>query len=200
MRKDINYWGSGFLVRLLDFPAYKDGRWYGPDVQMNRLHALIALKVIEKPFLLTGNELAFLRAVAELSRSEAARQLGVTRRTLINWEEEGDHGIKARPISHLGLRAFFHSQIFKGTEMPSQATRLELKSADGPIELSFGKIEARFGAGFLSFETFPPHRATDAVCGSRQPSLVTIKAARQVSGKSDSIELDRQVKMLVKVA
>jgi DNA-binding XRE family transcriptional regulator len=190
MRKDIDYWGSGFLVRLMDFPAYKDGRWYGPDVQMNRLHALIALKVIEKPFLLSGNELAYLRGVAELSRSEAARQLGVTRRTLINWEEEGDRPIKARPIMHLGLRTFFFAKIFKESAMPSEAMRSVAKLADQPVELTYKDVRSRFGSGFLSIEKRPATRTARAG-GVKQPlPFVRARLARKVSGALDSVPVN----------
>ena len=112
MRKDIEYWGPGFPVKLLGFPAYKDEGWYGPDVPLNKLEFLIARKVIERPRLLTGDELAFLRALADLTRSEAARKLGVTRRTLINWEDRGKRRIGAQPLVHLGLRAAFYRWLF----------------------------------------------------------------------------------------
>jgi DNA-binding XRE family transcriptional regulator len=162
MRKNMEYWGNGFLVRLINFPVYEDQGWFGPDVQMNHLEKIIALRVIEKPFLLTGNELSFLRALADLSRSEAARLLGITRRTLINWEEEGDLPIRARPIMHLGLRAYFYGRIFKDAAMPAEATHLEVKLAEGPIELSFGEVEAKFGTGYLSLESRPRRQGKPA--------------------------------------
>ena len=111
-RKEIEYWGTGFRVVLLNFPYYEDEGTYLPDVPFRSLHKFIAYKIIEKPILLTGSELLFLRATAELNRSEAARKLGITRRTLINWEEQENRLIKAAGVAQLGIKMLFFTWIF----------------------------------------------------------------------------------------
>ena len=111
-RKEIDYWGTGFRVTLLNFPCYEDEGAYLPDVPFRSLHKFIAYKIIENQTLLTGSELLFLRATAELNRSEAARKLGITRRTLINWEEQEDQLIKAASVAQLGIRMLFFTWIF----------------------------------------------------------------------------------------
>ncbi len=112
--KKIDYWGTGFKVVLLNFPCYENEGAYLPDVPLRALHKFVAYKVIDKPTLLTGNEFSFLRASVELNRSEAARKLGITRRTLINWEEQEDRFIKAPGIAQLGIRLLFFRWIFPG--------------------------------------------------------------------------------------
>lgn len=114
IRKEIAYWGTGFKLILLNFPYYEDEGAYLPDVPFRSLHKFIAHKIIEKPTLLTGCEFSFLRANAELNRSEAARKLGITRRTLINWEEQEDTFIKAAGIAQLGIKLLFYRWIFPG--------------------------------------------------------------------------------------
>ncbi|MCZ6552221.1 MAG: hypothetical protein O7A67_00335 [SAR324 cluster bacterium] len=115
-RKELIYHGAGFPVRLVNFPCYEDEDGYAPEYPLMRLQTVIAYHVIQKPNLLTGNEFAFLRAVADLSRSETARRLGKARRTVINWEEKGDSAIGADPLVHLVLRQFFYAWIFPGQD------------------------------------------------------------------------------------
>lgn len=135
---EIEYWGAGFPVRLVDFPAYKEDGVFVPDVAYGRLHRVIALHVVEKPQLLIGAEVGFLRGLAELNRSEAARRLGITRRTLINWEEAGQKPIRAPSISHLGIRAFFAASIFpSGVLDVSRLGGLEHSMSNEPFALTF---------------------------------------------------------------
>lgn len=115
-RKEIEYWGTGFYVKLLNFPAYEDEGSFLPDVSLGLLHKFIGMQVILKPYLLTGSELSFLRSLADLSRSEAARKIGITRRGLINWEEMRDEPFKSQPIAHLGIRVFFSPWISPNSE------------------------------------------------------------------------------------
>lgn len=115
-RKEIDYWGTGFCVKLLNFPVYEDEGSFLPDVSLGMLHKFIGMQVISKPYLLTGNEFSFLRSLADLSRSEAARKIGITRRALINWEEMRDEPFKTRAIAHLGIRVFFSPWVSPNSE------------------------------------------------------------------------------------
>jgi DNA-binding XRE family transcriptional regulator len=144
MKRDIEYWGTGFSVRLIGFPVYEDDGWYGPDVPMTKLEFLIARKIIERPNLLAGDELAFLRALADLTRSEAARKLGVTRRTLINWEERGKKPIGAPPLVHLALRVRFFEWLFPGRDLPVGALGLTGVKAKEPIMIRFREGDLRW--------------------------------------------------------
>ena len=112
-KKEIEYWGTGFKVKLSNFPSYQDDGHHLPDVPLGLLHKLIALKTILKPHLLSGYEMVFLRSLSDMSRSKTAREFGITRRTLINWEENGDQSPKTLPIIHLAIRLMFYSWIFK---------------------------------------------------------------------------------------
>jgi DNA-binding XRE family transcriptional regulator len=144
MKKDIEYTGTGFSVRLVGFPVYEDDAWYGPDVPMYKLYRVIAARLIERPNLLTGAELAFLRALADLTRSEAARKLGVTRRTLINWEDRGKKPIGAPPLVHLALRARFFEWLFPGQDLPARALGLVAQKAKEPIAIRFTEENLRW--------------------------------------------------------
>ena len=135
--RDIDYWGTGFKVRLLNVPCYKDEGEFFPDIPLIDLQYLVARKVILNQYLITGNEVSLLRAVADLTRSEAARKLGKTRRTLINWEEQGDKPISADPLIHLSLRLLFYSWIFPGAALPKQILHLNRTDVKSPINLDF---------------------------------------------------------------
>lgn len=142
-RKEIDYWGAGFLVKLRNFPVYVDEGEHLPDVPLGRLHRAIAYEVIKKPHLLTGNELAFLRSQSDLTRSEMARRVGVTRRTLINWEETLDGPIKTPPIAQLGIRCVCASWIFPAdNSFLKEIVDLTRSSAPSFISLSYSKILA----------------------------------------------------------
>jgi transcriptional regulator with XRE-family HTH domain len=157
MKKDIDYWGCGFPVRLLGFPVYEDEGWYGPDVPLGTLERLVARRVITKAQLLTGGELYHLRALADLSRSEAARKLGVTRRTLINWEERQDDPIGAPPLVHLGLRARFFGWLFPGEALPADALELVTELAPEPISIRYADV-----AAYLKWPPRAPSRGAHA--------------------------------------
>jgi transcriptional regulator with XRE-family HTH domain len=142
--KKIEYWAEGFPVILIDFPAYEDEGEFFPDVPLTSLGRAIASKVIAKPNLLTGDELAFLRAIAHLTRSEAARKLGVTRRTLINWEDRGKRPIGAPLLVHLALRVRFFGWLFPGQDLPAGALGLEAQKAKEPITIRFREEDLRW--------------------------------------------------------
>lgn len=62
-----------------------------PEIpQMDTLHKLIALHVIEKNEPLTGKEIRFLRKEMGLSSVELAKQFGVTKVTVSRWENDAE--------------------------------------------------------------------------------------------------------------
>ena len=142
IRAEVEYWGAGFLVNLLKFPCYEEDGVYIPAVPFGFLHKAIALEVLKKPHLLTGNEIAFLRAQGGMTRSEAARKLGVTRRTLINWEEKNDRPIKATPLAHLGARCLFLAWVFAGFKSGLwEEKKLEPHLSNVPVTVNFDALE-----------------------------------------------------------
>jgi putative transcriptional regulator len=95
MRKAIgnhHYLESGLdNVYLENIPLYKC-----PDCQieypsffrLGRLNDRIALTLVQKPALLTGNEIKFLRKNLRMPSHMFARQLGVGKTTLSKWEND----------------------------------------------------------------------------------------------------------------
>ena len=158
-KKAIDYLGTGFLVKLLGFPTYVDDGEYMPDAPLGRLHKAIAYEIIKNPHLLTGNELAFLRAQASLSRSEMARRMGVTRRTLINWEETLDDPIKASLIAQLGIRCVCAVWIFPtDNSFPREIADSTLSSDIALISINYSKFTAENVAQELG-DAAEPNRA-----------------------------------------
>ena len=142
--KQLVYSGTGFKVILLNFPVYQDdGEWL-PDVGPMELHRVIARELLARPSLLTGNELSFLRAHADLTRSECARQLGVTRRTLITWENARDKGIAARPPQHVGLKAYFAKVILPRWMLPEAAAKPPKAHVKLPLRIDFRRFRNTF--------------------------------------------------------
>ena len=173
IRKKIEYWAEGFPVILIDFPAYEDEGEFFPDVPLTSLARAIARRVIERPNLLTGDELAFLRALAGFTRSEAARKLGVTRQTLINWEDRGKKPIGAPPLVHLALRVRFFEWLFPGQDLPADSLGLAAERAKHPIVVRFGEQNLRWSrGGGASSSVKPPAEAGTASRKRRKPRKV----------------------------
>ena len=140
-RNEMDYWGTGFLVKLRNFPCYEDEGGYAPDFPLLTLQKIIAYHVLRKSFLLTGNELAFLRATADLNRSESAKKLGITRRTLINWEEQLDEPIRAASLAQLSIKLFYLTWIFPGEKtIESELIQINTKENDGPIAIDYRSV------------------------------------------------------------
>jgi DNA-binding XRE family transcriptional regulator len=121
MQKQIAYTGTGFEVILENFPTYEDDGEVLPDVGPSRLHRVIAYELLSRSVFLTGSDVAFLRAHADLTRSECARRMDITRRTLITWENARKRKIPAKPLRHVWLKAFFAQLLFPNWRLPQAA-------------------------------------------------------------------------------
>lgn len=156
-RKKIEYWAEGFLVNLVDFPVYEDEGAYFPDVPLTTLGRAIGYAVLTRPTLLRGRDVRFLRTLADLSRSQTARELGVTRRTLINWEDSGNGTIGAFPLMHLALRCFFFRRIFADRSVPRELLEWEPNDSVGALQLSFTDFQ-KISTAEGSFKRMPVRR------------------------------------------
>jgi len=139
----LEYSGTGFKVILAGFPVYEDDGEVFPNVGPIALHRVIARALLSRPGLLTGADLSFLRAHADLTRSECARRLKITRRTLIPWEDSGKKRIAAPPLKHVSLKVFFAKQLFPQWTLPEAATRLPSSVSREPIFLEFRSLRNR---------------------------------------------------------
>lgn len=95
MRKAIgnhHYLESGLNnVYLENIPMYEcpDCRIAYPSIfRLGRLNDLIALSLVQKPALLNGREIRFLRKNLRMPSQIFARQLGVDKTTLSKWEND----------------------------------------------------------------------------------------------------------------
>jgi DNA-binding XRE family transcriptional regulator len=158
--KDIRYWGAGFLVTLRHFPMRSDSRRV-PDVRFGKLHRLISWRVLTKPGRLTGSQLYFLRAHLDINRSVMARMLGITRRTLINWEDRDHSPITAPPLVELAIRQVFTSLLFPGEPLNShELLTRKIKGRPGRLLIDYSEYQW-FGA--------EPADATHESQGRNQP-------------------------------
>jgi DNA-binding transcriptional regulator YiaG len=84
----IEYRDAGFLVMLVDFPIKKVGKRKVLDYDLDKLHRLIALVLLNKPTRLTGDEVKFLRSMTRSSLNEFASWFGITKMAVKKWEDK----------------------------------------------------------------------------------------------------------------
>ena len=114
--KTSQYWyeESGLSnVILRNIPVYECscGVSYASIFRIKRLNELIAQVLIEKPALLTGEEIRFLRKTLYLSSMDFSKDLGIGKTTLSKWEnsrqqhsEGHDRLIRALFLIHKGVK------------------------------------------------------------------------------------------------
>ena len=100
-------------VYLENIPVYECscGISYPSIFRLHRLNELIALTLVEKPALLSGNEIKFLRKNLHVPSKLFANKLGVGKTTLSKWENEAqnhsegfDRLIRATYLIEKGIR------------------------------------------------------------------------------------------------
>jgi len=104
--KKFEYFGLGFPILLLNVPVRQVRGIEVPDIDYNLLQRKVLLKLCEKPFPLTGNEVRFIRQFFELNYSQFANQFGVTHATVIHWEKAQDAFAKITPTTELCIRLY----------------------------------------------------------------------------------------------
>ncbi len=123
---DYRYKESGLdNVYLQNIHMYQCscGISYPSILRLPRLNELIALTLIEKPALLSGNEIKFLRKNLRLASKVFANKLGVGKTTLSKWENEvqnhsegNDRLIRAIYIIEKGIKRQDQLRIQKHLE------------------------------------------------------------------------------------
>ena len=104
-RENYTYTECGLKnVVLADVLVYRCVRCGSEQVEipnMDGLHRTIALAVLCKPRLLSGDEIRFLRGVAGFTATKLAKSLAVTKNAVSRWENTGKLG----PASDRAIRA-----------------------------------------------------------------------------------------------
>jgi len=131
-------------VYVENIPVYECtcGVSYASIFRLPRLNDLIGLTLIEKPALLHGNEIRFLRKNLYLSSKAFANKLGVGKTTLSKWENEIQHHseafdrlIRATYMITKEIKALEQISIFKLLE------NMRLKSSDKDYVIIAEKVE-----------------------------------------------------------
>jgi len=142
---DYQYKESGLdNVYVENIPVYECtcGVSYASIFRLPRLNDLIGLTLVEKPALLHGNEIRFLRKNLYLSSKAFANKLGVGKTTLSKWENEIQHHseafdrlIRATYMITKEIKALEQISIFKLLE------NMRLKSSDEDYVIIAEKVE-----------------------------------------------------------
>jgi putative zinc finger/helix-turn-helix YgiT family protein len=142
---DYQYKESGLdNVYVENIPVYKCtcGVSYASIFRLPRLNDLIGLTLVEKPALLHGNEIRFLRKNLYLSSKAFANKLGVGKTTLSKWENEIQHHseafdrlIRAIYMITKGIKPAEQKNIFKLLE------NMRLESSDKDYVIIAEKVE-----------------------------------------------------------
>lgn len=104
LRKTFPYYGLGFRVDLLDVPMIEFDGERVPDIDFNKIEAIMAVLLPLKPAALTGHEVRFLRHRLGLKQDQFGERLGVVRQRVIAWERAGDDPTGMEPSTEKVLR------------------------------------------------------------------------------------------------
>ena len=131
-------------VYLENIPLYECscGISFPSIFRLSRLNELIALTLVEKPSLLSGNEIKFLRKNLRMPSKLFANKLGVGKTTLSKWENEAqnhsegnDRLIRAIYIIEKGIKRQDQLKIQKHLESFS------LKNSNTDYEIIAEKVQ-----------------------------------------------------------
>lgn len=114
--KEYLEYGCGFPVRLINVPMVKDEDGWIPDIDYNRLDKLVLLEICKRPFLLTGNQVRFIRLFFEKTLEDFASILRVKHSSIIHWEKQKDNIAKITWGTELAIRLFVLFQLDPGTK------------------------------------------------------------------------------------
>jgi putative zinc finger/helix-turn-helix YgiT family protein len=145
------------------------------------LHGSIAMSVLEKKALLSGEEIRFIRKAAGFSATELARVLGMEKETVSRWEnskqdigKDADRLLRAvcfaRTVERL---AGVNTQQIPDEDLRSSLTRLQTMIRSVNLTSVLGDIEDRV-AGSKPIRIDPEHAAMASL-----PNFVETEAALQ---------------------
>jgi putative zinc finger/helix-turn-helix YgiT family protein len=78
------------LLNVMVYRCHACGSTFPEIPAIERLHLMIAVSLLQKEALLSGEEVRFLRKVAGLTQSELAEIMGVHKTTPTGWETESE--------------------------------------------------------------------------------------------------------------
>lgn len=88
-RKVFVYDGFGFPVELRNLPMVLVRGVWTPDVDLNRLSAMLLSALAHKPARLTGDEIRFIRISLSMTLVEFASRFTVSHPAVMKWERAG---------------------------------------------------------------------------------------------------------------
>lgn len=138
LQKSHTYEGLGFPVVLEDVPVVHARGLSYPDVDFNKLQRDVFRSLAEKPGLLAGNELRFIRLYSETNASNFARRFGVTSTQLRRWESTGNEAtgmswsvekdLRLFILAHLGIRPKEFAELYGKLEHAPRRRRMASSS------------------------------------------------------------------------
>jgi putative zinc finger/helix-turn-helix YgiT family protein len=127
--KPYHYVESGLdNVYLLGVPVYKCtcGETMVEVPNVEELHKAIAAKILQKPSLLRGKEIRFIRKQMKLKAVELTEQLGISEITLSRWENNAE---SIGPANDKLLRLIFLLRYVKDLDVPLMIMRKYVERA-----------------------------------------------------------------------
>ena len=119
--KQLVYEGLGFPVILVNVLLVKKRDIWTPAIDYNKFQKAVLLALSHKPFLLTGDEVHFIRTYFEVTVEDFGKQLGLSDVAILNWEKTRSKPAKINPTTELCLRLLIleklkaNNQIFRDT-------------------------------------------------------------------------------------
>src|SRR5579872_6426567 len=109
--KRFIYNGLGFPVVLVNVFLVKKRNIWTPAIDYNKLQKQVLLALTQKPIVLTGNEVHFIRTYFEMTLENFGKHFGVTHVAVLAWEKMGDKPAKINPTTDLCIRLFILEKL-----------------------------------------------------------------------------------------
>jgi DNA-binding XRE family transcriptional regulator len=108
-RETFIFRGLGFPIKLVNVPMRKMAGEWVLDVDFDQLQLTVLCGLLEKPALLNGDELKFIRKYLDMSTTEFGKIFGVTHVAVVKWEK----GTRANPSTDVCIRLYVFDHLKK---------------------------------------------------------------------------------------
>lgn len=111
MQEEFVYEGLGFPIILRNVRMIYIRDSWALDINLNTLQKVVLLGLAFHKYILTGNQIRFIRLWLGLTQTEFGKLLGVTHPAVVKWEKSGNESSKMTLATERDLRFMIVDRI-----------------------------------------------------------------------------------------
>ena len=145
LRDTFTYHGAGFAVLLRHVPMRQIGTEWVLDLKASAIDQLIFERLPHQPSRLTGYQIRFIRAYADMTLKAFAHRFGVSHPAVLKWERAGDEVTNMSWSTEKDIRLFVLSKSERTAEdfqACYDALTTEADQAPTPLQLDIECLES----------------------------------------------------------